>query len=155
MWRSQIFENTYQGGYLLVVPSELLPVWTGKGTVYDQLCEFSPGPIDSLPIGSGFGIFVAGPEGDIVHEAWFRRESPKHPIVLAAWNEWGSADRDAWLTGQLEHDDLGWAPYSDAFVVKFGVLALVHGEDPGSKLDKAKEAGVPCLDEEAFRQLLG
>jgi DNA ligase (NAD+) len=32
---------------------------------------------------------------------------------------------------------------------------LVYGEDPGSKLDKAKEAGVACLDEEAFRQLLG
>ena len=31
---------------------------------------------------------------------------------------------------------------------------LVHGEDPGSKLEKAQEAGVPCLDEEAFRQLL-
>ena len=32
---------------------------------------------------------------------------------------------------------------------------LVYGEDPGSKLDKAREAGVACLDEEAFRQLLG
>ena len=32
---------------------------------------------------------------------------------------------------------------------------LVYGEDPGSKLDKAKEAGVACLDEQAFRQLLG
>jgi hypothetical protein len=132
MWRSQTFENTYQGGCLLVVPSELLPLWTGKGPEYDQLCEFSPGPIDYLQIGSGVGIFVAGPEGDIVHEAWFRRESPKHPLVLAAWNERGPADRDAWLTGQLEREDLEWAPHSDAFVVNSGWLALVHGENPGT-----------------------
>jgi DNA ligase (NAD+) len=31
---------------------------------------------------------------------------------------------------------------------------LVHGEDPGSKLDQARELKVPCLDEEAFRNLL-
>jgi DNA ligase (NAD+) len=31
---------------------------------------------------------------------------------------------------------------------------LVYGTDPGSKLEKAKEAGVACLDEEAFRALL-
>jgi DNA ligase (NAD+) len=31
---------------------------------------------------------------------------------------------------------------------------LVYGEDPGSKLDQARELKVACLDEEAFRTLL-
>jgi DNA ligase (NAD+) len=31
---------------------------------------------------------------------------------------------------------------------------VVFGTDPGSKLDKAKELGVPCLDEDAFKALL-
>ncbi|HET9315435.1 MAG TPA: NAD-dependent DNA ligase LigA [Vicinamibacteria bacterium] len=32
---------------------------------------------------------------------------------------------------------------------------VVVGQDPGSKLDKAKELGVTCLDETQFRELLG
>ncbi|HEY3121296.1 MAG TPA: NAD-dependent DNA ligase LigA, partial [Vicinamibacteria bacterium] len=31
---------------------------------------------------------------------------------------------------------------------------LVYGKDPGAKYDKARELGVACLDEAAFRQLL-
>jgi DNA ligase (NAD+) len=31
---------------------------------------------------------------------------------------------------------------------------VVHGKDPGSKLDKAKELGVETRDEEGFRRLL-
>jgi DNA ligase (NAD+) len=31
---------------------------------------------------------------------------------------------------------------------------VVHGKDPGSKLDKAKELGVPDVDEQGFRDLL-
>jgi len=32
---------------------------------------------------------------------------------------------------------------------------LVFGEDAGSKLDKARELGVPCIDEAEFRRRLG
>jgi DNA ligase (NAD+) len=32
---------------------------------------------------------------------------------------------------------------------------LVVGENPGSKLDKAKKEGVEILDEEGFKQLVG
>ena len=32
---------------------------------------------------------------------------------------------------------------------------VVVGQDPGSKLDKAKELGVTCLDEAQFKELLG
>jgi DNA ligase (NAD+) len=31
---------------------------------------------------------------------------------------------------------------------------LVTGEDPGSKLDEARQAGVKIIDEAAFRRLL-
>ena len=133
MWRSQTFENTYQGGYLLVVPLELLPAWTGKGPVYDDLCELSPGPVDYVPIGDGFGVLVAGPEGDIVHEAWFRRERPEQPVMLAAWNEWGLEDRDAWLTARLGRGELVWTRHPHALAVESGVLVLAHGEDPGTR----------------------
>jgi DNA ligase (NAD+) len=33
-------------------------------------------------------------------------------------------------------------------------FAVVAGEDPGAKLDKAKELGVTSLDEAAFKKLL-
>lgn len=73
MWLSDKFENTYQAGFLLVLPRELMAFWTGEGQAYDDLCELAPGPFDFLPVGSGFGVFVAGPGGDIVHEAhWVR-----------------------------------------------------------------------------------
>jgi DNA ligase (NAD+) len=32
---------------------------------------------------------------------------------------------------------------------------LVLGENPGSKFDKAKELGVPIIDEEKLRELVG
>ena len=32
--------------------------------------------------------------------------------------------------------------------------AVIFGRDPGSKLDKARELGVECLDEAAFQALL-
>jgi hypothetical protein len=118
---------------LLVVPAELLPAWAGKGPVYEQLCEVSPGPIDYLPIGTGFGVLVAGPEGDIVHEAWFVRESPEQPMILAAWNEWGTVDRDAWLIAQAGRADLAWTRHEQALVVESGMLVLVHAEDPGPR----------------------
>lgn len=128
MWRSQTFENTYQGGYLLVVPYEALPYWVGKGQIYRDLCELSPGPIEYLPIGSGYGVFVAGPEGDIIHEAWWRRDGAGGSVVLAAWNEWGLEDRDEWLTAQLGREDLNWARHPEPFVVESGVLVLLHAE---------------------------
>jgi DNA ligase (NAD+) len=31
---------------------------------------------------------------------------------------------------------------------------LVYGDDPGSKLDKARELGIPCVDEAGFRAML-
>lgn len=128
MWRSQTFENTCQGGYLLVLPYEALPYWDGKGPIYEDLCELSAGPIDYLQIGSGFGVFVAGPEGDIVHEAWWLRDGPSGPLVLAAWNEWGEEDRDVWLKAQLGREDLKWARHSEPLAVESGVLVLLHAE---------------------------
>jgi hypothetical protein len=132
MWRSQTFENTYQGGYLLVVPFELLAEWHGKGGAYDEICERSPRSVDVLPIGDGFGVFVAGPDGDIAHEAWWLRDGDAAPLMLAAWNEWGTADRDAWLTAQLGREDLVWGRHDERLRLASGVLVLVHGEDAGS-----------------------
>ena len=42
-------------------------------------------------------------------------------------------------------------PYVFVFLAAFLVLA---GRDPGSKLEKAKELGVPVIDESALRAML-
>ena len=167
MWRSQTFENTYQGGYLLVVPRDLLLTWPGRNLQYDELCEFSPRAIDFLPIGVGFGVFVAGPDGDIAHEAWFVKPDVHGAVVLAAWNEWGEEDRDGWLTAQLEAAMLDWRRHDQLLEVTSGVLVLMHGEDAGNavilapndriavggeRIEVAVEGGIYAIDTAEIEQ---
>jgi hypothetical protein len=137
MWRSQTLANDYQGGYLVVLPGEAFQDWAGRTKAYAELCEMSAGPVDYLTVGSRFAVLVAAPEGDVIDEAWWRRDYPGAPLMLAAWSNWGLEDRDQWLTERLEEGDLEWERHAEPLVVESGRLVLFHGEDPASKVTEA------------------
>ncbi len=63
----------------------------------------------------------------------------KHPLGHGSWDGFSRS----WPESQFK------------FVGSSKVAPLpLAGADPGSKLDKAKELGVPVIDEEEFRRLL-
>lgn len=164
VWYSQLFENTYNGGMLLVLPYEAVADWDGSGDDYEEVIA-EEDQFLFRPLGATCGLFVGDMDGEGIHEAhWLRLEDHSGP-VLVVWSSWDDPNRkyspedlkqvgwawekrqdprQSWLEQRLRQQDLVWQRHEPVMLVASGVLLLLHAEGITHKARLARPRTVAC-----------